>query len=254
MKHLRMIEYHITNHCNLNCKGCAHFAPLSKSWFANVEEFKKDFKQLTNKINVDNVRIFGGEPLLHKNICLFFDAIKEISPNTNISFLTNGLLLLQRLHELLPYIKKYDILVEITKYPVNIDYKGIFKLLEIEGIRTKDFNKKQYTKILRKHILTHEAKQTEFDCCMIHWESIQLKDGKLFLCPIQAYIDIFNDYFNENFIVKDGDILDIYDDSVTDETICNFYTHKNDFCKYCRKPIENIEWEKSKKDKNEWME
>ena len=119
---------------------------------------------------------------------------------------------------------------------------------------TKDFNKKQYTKILRKHILTHEAKQTEFDCCMIHWESIQLKDGKLFLCPIQAYIDIFNDYFNENFVVKDGDILDIYDDSVTDETICNFYTHKNDFCKYCRKPIENIEWEKSKKDKNEWME
>ena len=254
MKHVRMIEYHITHHCNVNCKGCAHFAPLSEPWFADVEDFKRDFKQLTSKIVVDNIRLFGGEPLLHPNICQFFKVIYDISPNTKISILSNGSLMMQRMGEMVNDLLKYDVSVEITRYPINVDYTQLFHLLNSVGIRTKNFNQYEKTKILRKHILTHEAKQTEFECCMIHWESMQLKDGKLYLCPIQAYIDIFNKYYKENFVVEPNDYLDIYADSVTSEVIDGFYHDKNDFCKYCREPIENIEWEPSKRRKDEWME
>jgi organic radical activating enzyme len=254
MKHVRMIEYHITNHCNVNCKGCAHFSPLSEPWFADVEEFKKDLKQLGTKIIVDNIRLFGGEPLLHPNVCEFFKAIHEIMPNTKMSVLSNGSLLKQRMGEMINSLIEYDVLVEMTRYPINVNYEKLFALLNSVGVRTKNFNQYEKTKILRKHILTHEAKQTDFDCCMIHWKSMQLKDGKLYLCPIQAYIDIFNKYFNETYQVKKEDILDIYDDNVTDEVIDKFYRNKNDFCKYCRKPIEDIEWEQSKRSKEEWME
>ena len=70
-------------------------------------------------------------------------------------------------------------------------------------------------------------------------ESVQLKDGKLYICPIQAYIDIFNEKFNDNFVINKEDFLDIYDENVTGKTIKGFYYKKNGFCDYCRKPIEN---------------
>jgi hypothetical protein len=97
--------------------------------------------------------------------------------------------------EMINSLIEYDVLVEMTRYPINVNYEKLFALLNSVGVRTKNFNQYEKTKILRKHILTHEAKQTDFDCCMIHWKSMQLKDGKLYLCQIQAYIDIFNKYF-----------------------------------------------------------
>ena len=35
-------EVHITDHCNLNCKGCAHFSNLCKPTFADLDEFEAD--------------------------------------------------------------------------------------------------------------------------------------------------------------------------------------------------------------------
>ena len=31
------VEYDVVHHCNLNCKGCSHFSPLSKPGIANPE-------------------------------------------------------------------------------------------------------------------------------------------------------------------------------------------------------------------------
>ncbi|MDR1523474.1 MAG: 4Fe-4S cluster-binding domain-containing protein [Endomicrobium sp.] len=67
-------EVHITDHCNLNCKSCSHFSPLSKEYYLDLAQFKNDCQRLALLSNgkVEDVNFLGGEPLLHSNLCEFF--------------------------------------------------------------------------------------------------------------------------------------------------------------------------------------
>lgn len=249
-KHIPLIEYHLTNHCNLNCKGCAHFAPIAEPWFADINKYKNDMEELSSKVIVDELILFGGEPLLHPNISEFLIESRKILPNTKISVLTNGLLVLERISELKDVFVQNDILLDVTCYPIDVKYQFMLKLLKAFGVKYRVYNDLEPIKTLRKHTLSHEKKENEWDCLMIRSKSVQLKDGKLYICPLQAYIDIFNKFFNEDFAVDDECILDLY--KATDEEIFNMYFHKNSFCEYCREPIEKNKYSTSKKEKSEW--
>lgn len=249
-KHIPLIEYHLTNHCNLNCKGCAHFAPIAEPWFADINKYKNDMEELSSKVVVDELILFGGEPLLHPNISEFLVESRKILPNTKISVLTNGLLVLERISELKDVFVQNDILLDVTCYPIDVKYQFMLKLLKAFGVKYRVYNDLEPIKTLRKHTLSHERKENNWDCLMIRSKSVQLKDGKLYICPLQAYIDIFNKFFNENFNVNDECILDLY--KATDEEIFNMYFHKNSFCEYCREPIEKNKYSTSKKEKSEW--
>lgn len=249
-KHIPLIEYHLTNHCNLNCKGCAHFAPVAEPWFANINEYKKDMEELISKVVVDELILFGGEPLLHPNISEFLIESRKMLPNAKISVLTNGLLVLERISELKDVFVQNDVWLDITCYPIDVKYQFMIKLLKAFGIKYRIYNDLEPIKTLRKHILSHEKKENDWDCLMIRSKSVQLKDGKLYICPLQAYIDIFNKFFNESFTVDNECILDLY--KATDEEIVNMYFRKNSFCEYCREPIEKNKYSTSKKEKSEW--
>lgn len=249
-KHIPLIEYHLTNHCNLNCKGCAHFAPIAEPWFANINEYKNDMEELSSKVVVDELILFGGEPLLHPNISEFLIESRKMLPNTKISVLTNGLLVLERISELKDVFVQNDVWLDITCYPIDVKYQFMLKLLKAFRVKYRIYNDLEPIKTLRKHTLSHERKENKWDCLMIRSKSVQLKNGKLYICPLQAYIDIFNKFFNEDFAVDDECILDLY--KATDEEIVNMYFRKNSFCEYCREPIEKNKYSTSKKEKSEW--
>ena len=46
---IESLEYHIVDHCNLNCAGCSHFSPLAEHWFVDPEAFERDYDILKNK-------------------------------------------------------------------------------------------------------------------------------------------------------------------------------------------------------------
>ena len=135
LKHIPLIEYHLVNHCNLNCKGCAHFAPLAKPWFADINEFEKDLKQLSSKVIIDKLTLFGGEPLLNNDIDKFLIVARKILPNTDISVLTNGVLLLKKIGNLAKIMKDNCIYMDITCYPINVNYELELKMLKALNIQ-----------------------------------------------------------------------------------------------------------------------
>jgi len=58
--------YEIVHHCNLNCKGCDHCAPIAEEEFVSVEQIIKDLTLLKSRFfNIFQLGIMGGEPLLH---------------------------------------------------------------------------------------------------------------------------------------------------------------------------------------------
>ncbi|PKQ21426.1 MAG: hypothetical protein CVT65_18630, partial [Actinobacteria bacterium HGW-Actinobacteria-5] len=78
-------ETHITDHCNLNCKGCSHFSSLCPSAFADIDEFSADMHRMANLFSaVRQIILLGGEPLLHPELIAFLRVAREAFPATRI--------------------------------------------------------------------------------------------------------------------------------------------------------------------------
>ena len=62
------IEMHIVDHCNLNCKGCAHFSNICNNNMLDIDKYSKDLDKISRHFNVYYFRLLGGEPLLHPKL------------------------------------------------------------------------------------------------------------------------------------------------------------------------------------------
>lgn len=256
------IEIDLASHCNLNCKGCTHFSPIAEKWFIDVEDFRKDVKRTSELLPdgcIKRFYILGGEPLLHNRISEMLVIAREAYRKTPIYIITNGFLLDKMDDEFWDTCRQYDIIIEITKYPVKFDYSKIKKLMkEYKGRvkiiykgRTKFLKKKQY-----KLPLDETGSQDEvygFTHCHMAGNCINLAHGHLYTCSYAACMDRFNKYFNKNIPVTEEDGVDIYKDYSTEEVIRKL-TQPIPLCKYCavKNRTYGNKWENSKRDISEW--
>src|SRR5438046_9691040 len=91
---LRYVEYHLVEHCNLSCQRCGHFSPLAKPGFSDREAFARDLRQLaTHFSRIKEIRLLGGEPLLHPTPEAFVDIAHVILPNSDLRIVANGTVL-----------------------------------------------------------------------------------------------------------------------------------------------------------------
>jgi MoaA/NifB/PqqE/SkfB family radical SAM enzyme len=249
-------EVHLTDHCNLNCIGCLHFAPLAEKYFLNIKEYEQDCKQLSNLLNgeIESICLLGGEPLLHPQITEIMEITRKHFPVGEIIIVTNGILLFKLDNFFWKKCHDNSIGISITKYPISLEFDFLEKKAKHYGITFKYF---KIIKEFSKSSLDKEGSQNIIDnsksCGMINY-CIQLRNGKLFTCPLVAYIDIFNRYFNESFQITDKDYVDIY--KIKDKyEIFNFLCKPFPFCRYCNieKLEYNIPWQPSKKQISEWI-
>lgn len=67
--------YEIVHHCNLECKGCDHCAPIAQEEYVELKTYKKDIEKMKKIFHrINSFAIMGGEPLLHPKI---IDIMKE---------------------------------------------------------------------------------------------------------------------------------------------------------------------------------
>ena len=92
---LLFFDIEVTEHCNLNCKGCDSLAPLAGEEYLDIAECEKDLSRLSEISGgiVDHINILGGEPLLHPDIEKFVKLTRMYFPIGKIVIVTNGILL-----------------------------------------------------------------------------------------------------------------------------------------------------------------
>jgi hypothetical protein len=86
-------EYNLAEHCNLSCYQCDHASPLVAKKFASLAEFERDMRALSQAVHLSELRLVGGEPLLHPQLIEFMKATREIGIADEIKVYTNGVLL-----------------------------------------------------------------------------------------------------------------------------------------------------------------
>ena len=92
MNKLNNLWFHLTGFtCNLKCRHCySSCGPTNKSRkFLNLEKIKQTLND-TNKEHLEEIYLFGGEPLLHRDIN---NIIRLCIKRSNVNILTNATLI-----------------------------------------------------------------------------------------------------------------------------------------------------------------
>ena len=257
-KMLEKIDIHITDHCNLNCKGCNHFSPISKEFYLDTEEYSRDIERLAKLSNGEIGKIFliGGEPLLHPQLKDFFTITRRNFPNSRIIIITNGILLLKQDNTFWEACKNSKVEIWLSQYHLNLDYDLMKQTAAKYSVffgNTTDIGEDSNNWYKWKLDLNGEQNpDSAYKNCVLK-KCVALKHGKVFTCCTSAHIDQFNNYFNKNLELSEDDYVDIYKANSFDEIIQKI-SNPIPFCKYC-KPAqwEYTKWEHSKKEISEWI-
>ncbi len=235
------LEFHVNDHCNLNCKYCNNFSNLVKEEvFTDFDAFSKDIcrlKELVEHIYI--IRILGGEPLLNKEVYRYVELIREVYPYSEIRIVTNALLLKQIDEKLIDTMKKNNGVFEVSAYPIMYDkLDSVFEFLEKKGIR---YRLGWIANRFRPPIINRYGYPLNtVDCNCIH-----LRNGYLARCPIVQYLDYYNKANGTSYDGSDG-LINIYDENLTFEELWRRINKSFDLCNSCgfwRKDIKGSNWE-----------
>ena len=235
-------EVNIADHCNLSCQMCDHYSQLSDKWFVDVDDFAKDMHEMGRIFDheLGAITLLGGEPTLHPNIVKLLDIARDEFPTTELIVLTNGVLLLKMDEEFWRICRDKDVHITVTVYPIKIDYEAIEAKAKEYGVAlamSSNIHANKLTRIPKisdKHTMDLEGNVPKFYCvnCLYFNKFNVVKNGKYYMCPVAAHIDIFNNKFNKNLELKNDDYLDIY--KVKDwHEFAEFASSYKPFCSYC---------------------
>ncbi len=271
------IEINLVDHCNLNCQCCDHFSPIAPPYYLDLKSFKKDIDcmaELTDR-DIARITLLGGEPLLHEQLLDFMQVTRETFPKALVVLFTNGLLFNRWGKKgLWEAVKRYDIQVWVTVYPIQIDFEPTKQILRDHEIPCfvgagpqdgqgacvwflSEIGERSYRGV------KHSVKQPldiygnqeayRFIACYQFNESIVLRHGRLYTCPVIPYSKFFNEKFHMNLPVCPEDYIDIYEAKSFDE-IAEYMTFRPPFCRHCMNQCNAIlEWKQSEHSEFEWM-
>lgn len=227
--YLDYLEFHVNDHCNLNCKGCSHFCPLVREEiFADLEQVKKDFNRLKQLItHIKMIRIMGGEPLLCKNLDEYIETVRINYPLADIRIVTNATLIKNLPEKIWESFYSNKVKVDISFYPPLIrSADEILSIIEKHGIEIGNVGKvSSFEKIL------HNEQNVNFkniSTCICN----NLHDGHIASCQLAFYGKYFNKYFNKNIPFETG-MINIHDNALNGKTLVAMLDRPFEACKYC---------------------
>jgi MoaA/NifB/PqqE/SkfB family radical SAM enzyme len=255
-KHLDVIEFQLAEHCNLNCAGCDHFSSLAHEEYAEVNEVARDMERLSSLTegNIKEIRLIGGEPLLHQDVAAFFPVVRTYFPRSRILLFNNGILLKKQPDSFWEACRDNNIVLYVTKYPIKIDVETIeakckhygVEFLQPPGIRDDE---------MYRCVLSLEGKgdvKANWKYCFHNYWTF-LRNGRIYPCPFYANIRHFNQHFKTNLPLTDKDSIDIHQ-AKNGQEILRFLSKPIPACRYCDIGAYTYghKWGITKKDIKEW--
>lgn len=84
-----LVEFYITNVCNLTCKGCNRFNDTKFRGWQNWHDYRDVYTQWSQQLIWNTASIMGGEPLLNPSLYDWIDGINGLWKKT-VDIASNG--------------------------------------------------------------------------------------------------------------------------------------------------------------------
>jgi len=247
-------EIHITDHCNLNCKGCAHFSSLCKPTFADLATFREDMDRMAALFSrVEEIYLMGGEPLLHPDVASFVRAGRASFPRSRICLMTNGTLVTRMTPDVWNALAETGVVLLCDSYPIGLPVEEIDRLAREHGATVEwTVPREEFFKIPIDRAGGHDMAASfrrwqGFNNCPI------VRDGRLYPCAYVAYADVFRSTFGISGLqVSERDSISIRDEPDPD-TVMEFLMDPVPWCSNCDMDSRVFyTWGRSKRELSEW--
>jgi SAM-dependent methyltransferase len=247
-------EVHITDHCNLNCRGCAHFSNLCEPKFADLAEFEADMHRMASLFSaVRQIYVLGGEPLLHPGVASFVRSARAAFPDTRICLMTNGTLVTRMSEVFWASLAETRVILLCDSYPIGLPVEEIDRLGREHGVKVEwTVPREQFFRIPIDIAGGHDpassfARCQGFNNCPI------IRDGRLYPCAYAAYADVFKERFGiDGLTVSPADSVSIRE-GADPEVVAEFLRRPIPWCANCDMDRrEFLEWGRSKREIGEW--
>jgi organic radical activating enzyme len=95
---LPFVETMITQVCNLSCHGCTNYSDLQHEGYVSWTQGKQELEAWLTRVDILDFGILGGEPLVNPEVDKWIVGLRELMPNAQIRFTTNGIKLDKKFH------------------------------------------------------------------------------------------------------------------------------------------------------------
>jgi hypothetical protein len=242
---LDYIEYHVSWHCNLQCKGCGHYSNLQDTpMFGDLEQYTKDLRQIHSLVsNVKKIRLMGGEPLLNPICDEFVQVTRNEFPYADIRVVSNGLLIPNCDEKLLITMRENGAQFDVSQYPPT--EKIVDNIID----RCNKYGVNVNISPLINYFFASSDGSTVSDV-ESNWNSCEsqhcrfLYNGKMAVCGVPLINMVMKEKTKFKGVIEEQDIVDLYDPNLTSEEFVKKMNSPISMCKYCDKNNKKFfEWE-----------
>lgn len=249
------LDVHLTDHCNLNCRGCEHYSSISDPAFADVRSTAHDLERLAVLFdNIEQMYLLGGEPLLHPQVEAFVAESRRIFPHTRLYVMTNGLLVNRMPDTFWETMKTHRATLLCDSYPIGIDRERIDGLGRMHGV-TVEWMKPavEFFKIPLDPAAGCDPAGS-FDRCRGLSNCAIVRDGRMYPCAHVAYADIPSKRFDlPQILPTEADSIPIHGEVSGDEII-DFLMTAVPWCAHCDfDAFSKYEWSRGTGEPSEWI-
>lgn len=231
--YLDYFEYHISDHCNLKCRGCGHYSNIANPQFGDLESYCRDIRRLKELFwGIKKIRLLGGEPLLNVKLPEFISDTRRVFPDADIMVVTNGLLIPEVRETLLKTMHENFVRFDVSLYPPTNEIKEKIELKCIEyGVRYS------FSDLIEEFFdnTNYRGDSSQKDafakCGSNHCHF--LENGKISVCGLPILYKKVKDRLDWDMQIEDGDILDLYDEDLDGYKLNDFLSKPMPVCRYC---------------------
>ena len=265
---LKYTEIYITNVCNYSCTDCQSLNNFAFKGHQRWKDYEDEYRSLSDKIDIDQIQIIGGEPTLNPEFKKWVNGISNLWPNSKLQIATNGTHLntlddniYQTLlkhkgtlwitcHDLQLYEGFLDFTKKFLKNIVSDNYDPTVKL------KTRTLIDENNVEVILDwtqsfvpsaiDILNDLSLVMKYNSDPVKAHDIcgfktchQINKGKLYKCPLVSVLPDFLDQFNVSMSADDKSLVYSYQPMSSNSNVSEFVNKINDpipQCKFC--PIE----------------
>jgi organic radical activating enzyme len=207
---LPVVEFYITNVCNLTCRGCNRFNNYNFKGHQYWNEYANEYSDWSKRLNFDHITIIGGEPTLNPELELWVSNLRRLWPNSNIMIQTNGTYIRPNFSY---FWEKYNVGFAISLHDTSTA-EDIFEAWQ-QSIGSEAFLKGfvfHQPAIIEQddsYVLHQSDKDQAFNCCDMKYDHTMHR-GKLYKCPTMGILPEFGTQFNLKISNKQQELLREY--------------------------------------------
>ena len=241
-----VVEFYITNVCNLTCRGCNRFNNLNFKGHQRWADHADAYEAWSKRLDLPRITIIGGEPTLNPDLELWAMNLRRLWPDAVIMIQTNGTYYRPYFHE---YWKKYRVGFGISLHdPEKAD--TIKNAWYQDGFNPSGFIEAftfhQNTVIQEDdHFILHNSDPVRaFNSCDMKHDHTMYQ-GKLYKCPAMSNLPDFDQQFDLRLDTRQRELLYSYQPlsaDCTEEQLQNFVLTKDQHIAQCEFCPQDLRW------------